>query len=51
VARVQGRYPNVREVVPGHGAVSSPAALTVTEALITAKGPAALEAYRRTRNR
>jgi metallo-beta-lactamase class B len=49
VARVRTRYPRAAIVVPGHGAIGGPAALTHTEGLITAKGPAALEAYRRSR--
>ena len=46
VARVRARYPEVDRVVPGHGAVSGPAALTVTEALIAEKGPTAKAALR-----
>ena len=49
VARVRARYAAAAIVVPGHGAVSTPAALTATEALIRAKGPAAREALRRRR--
>jgi metallo-beta-lactamase class B len=51
VARVAARYPNVTTVVPGHGAVSTARALTVTQTLITEKGPAAVEALRRRENR
>ena len=46
VARVRERYRGARLVVPGHGAVSGPEALTVTEALIAEKGPAARAALR-----
>ncbi|HEX3158995.1 MAG TPA: subclass B1 metallo-beta-lactamase [Gemmatimonadaceae bacterium] len=46
VARVRERYDGARVVVPGHGAVSGPEALTVTEALIAEKGPAARAALR-----
>jgi metallo-beta-lactamase class B len=38
VAAVRAAYPAVRLVVPGHGRVSGPAALTHTEQLIAAKG-------------
>lgn len=40
VARVRAAYPEVRVVVPGHGAVGGPGALSWTERLITAKGGA-----------
>lgn len=49
VARVRDRYPAARQVVPGHGAVSGPAALSVTERVIRERGPAALDAFRRSR--
>ena len=48
VARVRERYPATRIVVPGHGAVSGPAAFRATEQLIETKGPAAVERLRRT---
>ena len=51
VARVAARYPDVTTVVPGHGAVSTARALSVTQTLITEKGPAAVEALRRRENR
>ena len=41
VARVRATYPEVRTVVPGHGAVSGATALPWTERLITEKGRAA----------
>lgn len=47
VARLRGRYPAAATVVPGHGAVSGPDALRVTEALVRDRGPAALRALRR----
>ncbi|HEU4561125.1 MAG TPA: subclass B1 metallo-beta-lactamase [Longimicrobium sp.] len=40
VATVRGAYPAVRLVVPGHGRVSGPQALTHTEQLIATKGGA-----------
>ena len=46
VARVRAAYPEVRLVVPGHGAVGGPAALPWTERLVTEKGPAAKAAAR-----
>ena len=51
VGRVAERFPNATTVVPGHGAVSGRAAFTVTQTLITEKGPAAVEALRRRQNR
>ena len=51
VARVAARFGDARIVIPGHGAVSGRSALAVTESLITAKGPAAAEAYRRQQNK
>ena len=51
VARVAGKFPEAVTVVPGHGAVSSRAAFRVTQAIITEKGPAAVEALRRRQNR
>ena len=51
VGRVAARYPNAGTVVPGHGAISSPGSLAVTQTLITEKGPAAVEALRRRQNR
>lgn len=47
VERVRERYPRLATVVPGHGAVSGPAALDVTQAVVREKGPAAVEALRR----
>lgn len=47
VAAVRERYPSTRLVVPGHGAVSGPAAFRATEELIATKGPAAVERVRR----
>ncbi|MET0397304.1 MAG: subclass B1 metallo-beta-lactamase [Longimicrobiaceae bacterium] len=47
LARVRQRYPAMATVVPGHGAVSGPGALRVTETVVREKGPAALEALRR----
>lgn len=47
VALVRQAYPGVRTVVPGHGAVGGPGALTATEQLIATKGPAAVERLRR----
>lgn len=41
VARVRAEFPALRTVVPGHGAVSGPAALPWTERLIREKGPLA----------
>lgn len=46
VARVRARYPRARLVVPGHGAVGGASALRATEALIAAKGEAAVRALR-----
>jgi metallo-beta-lactamase class B len=46
VARIRATFPEIRTVVPGHGATGGPAALTVTEALVTEKGPAAVQALR-----
>jgi metallo-beta-lactamase class B len=40
VARVRRAYPEVRVVVPGHGAIGGPSALSWTERLIAEKGPA-----------
>lgn len=39
VARVRARYPAARRVVPGHGRVSGPAALAVTERIVRSVGP------------
>lgn len=50
VARVAARYPAAVTIVPGHGAVSARSALALTQTLITDKGPAAAEAFRRRRN-
>lgn len=50
VARVAAQYRDARTVIPGHGAVSGRLAFDVTEALIAAKGPAAVEALRRRPN-
>jgi hypothetical protein len=51
VARVAARYPDATTIIPGHGAVSAHSALALTRTLITDKGPAAAEAFRRRRNK
>ena len=51
VARVAEKFPDAATVVPGHGAVSGRTAYSVTQTIITEKGPAAVEARRRPRNR
>ena len=47
----ESRPLDVHTVVPGHGAVSPRSALAVTQALIAEKGPAAVEALRRSQRR
>ncbi|GLC23950.1 subclass B1 metallo-beta-lactamase [Roseisolibacter agri] len=47
VAAVRTAYPDARLVVPGHGAVGGPSALTWTERLIAEQGTAAAERLRR----
>jgi metallo-beta-lactamase class B len=51
VARVAARYPDAATVIPGHGAVSAFSALALTRTLITDKGPAAADAFRRRQNK
>lgn len=51
VARVAARNPDATTIIPGHGAVSAHGALALTRTLITDKGPAAAEAFRRRRNK
>lgn len=47
VAAVRAAYPDAKVVVPGHGAVGGPSALTWTERLVTELGPAAAARLRK----